>query len=104
MDNLVKRVLPNSPNRDCFNYVQVVDKLYSTPFSSNKIRLFLKHHNEAIGSSIKINGLCHLLKYKEAVPHLLQLLQGGGGVWGGNCEAAYQALVRWKVEKVIYKL
>jgi hypothetical protein len=40
------------------------------------------------------------MKYEEAVPEVIRLLQGGGAVWTGDCEAAYTQLARCRVEKV----
>jgi hypothetical protein len=105
LGNIELRSQPNSVNREAFNCVQVVERLYSSmePSTSDKITLFLKRHKEDKSKTLnekKINGLKRLVKYKEAVPHLVRLLQGGGGVWSGDCEAVFSALVKCKVEKV----
>lgn len=65
---------------------------------TDKIRQLVKHHHEQV-SSMKITSFRHVLKFKEAVPHLVRLLHAGG-VWTVNCESAYAALVKCRVERV----
>lgn len=103
IDNTAKKILPNSIDRETFNYAQMVERLYQSNdgYSSERIYRLLKRHNDKDSTfTFKITSLRHVLKYREAVPHLIQLLSGGGGVWTGDCEAAYNALMKCKVEKV----
>lgn len=103
IDNIIKHTLQNSVNRETFNYSQMVEHLYKCTdgSSSTKIAKLLKRHNDKNTiQTFKITSFRHVLKYREAVPYLVQLLSAGGGVWTGDCEPAYGALMRCRVGKV----
>ena len=76
----------------------IYSSFISDELTSANIRHLVNRHNDLV-SKTKINGLRNILKYKEAVPHLLRLLQAGG-IWSLNCETAYAALAKCRVEKV----
>jgi len=50
-------------------------------------------------STVKITSFRNILKFQDAMPSLVRLLNAGG-VWTVNCETAYAALVKCRVEKV----
>ena len=102
IDNLQKAFLPNSAHRECLNYAMVAEALYQSTDSevdiTHKIQMMIKRHNEK-SSGVKIISLRNILKHKTAVPALVRLLHEGG-VWMIDCEAAYSALVKCRVETV----
>ena len=103
IDNITKTIPPNSINHETFNYAQLTEKFYQSynQYTSEQIRILLKRHNNKDSlMTYKITSLRHVLKYRTAVPHLVQLLSGSGGVWNGDCEFAYNALMKCRVEKV----
>ena len=102
LDNMEKTYLTNSYHRICLGYAQIADFIYSSSNSKEdsiaKIHHVVKRNHQE-SSSLKINSFRHILKFKEAVPHLIRLL-GAGGIWSIDCEQAYFALLRCYVEHV----
>lgn len=46
-------------------------------------------------------GFRNLLRFREVIPHLVRLLNAGG-IWMVDCEDAYSALVKCRVEQVCH--
>jgi len=102
LDNLERSYLPNSYHRTTSNYADVAATLYASsdhPSTiTSKLNCVLKRN--AV-SKVKITSFKHMLKFRSVVPHLVRLLNAGG-VWTIDCETAYAALVKCRVEKVSY--
>ena len=102
MDNLKTVRLENGYQRTCFNFAQLAYIIYknsSTPLISTKeLRLLLKRNVEE-RSSVKIVSFCNMIRFKAAVPSLIKLLSAGG-IWSVNCEQAFGALHKCRIEEV----
>ena len=98
VDNLEKCFMPNSYHRTCLNYTSITNHVYASSRSTTQIKDVVKRHHN-ITSTTKITLFHHLLKFKDAVPHLVQILVAGG-IWTVDCEPAYGALVKCRSEKV----
>ena len=102
LDNIERVTLINSYHRLTLNYAQIAESLYSSShpnhvISSKILEVVKRNHDDT--SSTKITNFRNLLKFREAVPPLVRLLRAGG-VWTVDCETAYSALVKCRVEKV----
>ena len=91
------RVLQNSYHRQCLNYAQIAEYVYSSGASNADHKICLVVRNE--NSTMKINGFRGLLQFKGVVPHVVRLLSAGG-IWTVNGELAYSALVKCRIEGV----
>jgi hypothetical protein len=95
-------LLENSYHRTCINYAQLAKNIYKsspdTVSSTLQIRDLLRRNPDQ-GSHVKIIGFRNLLKFKDAVPPLLDLLSAGG-IWSLDCERAFKNLTKCRVEEV----
>jgi len=84
------------------NYALLAAYIYdTTPESSDsthKLRYVIKGGQEG-SSDPKLTSFRNLLRFREGVPHLVRLLRAGG-IWTLDCENAYGALVKCRVEQV----
>lgn len=64
-----------------------------------KIRYIVRSNREEGHPDSTMPGFLNLLRFREVVPHLVRLLRAGG-IWTMNCEAAYVALQKCRVEQV----
>jgi hypothetical protein len=107
IDNLETKVLKDSYHRTCLNYAWNSENIYQNfheSFNTNyKIRYIVRggSNGPTNNSNIK-NGIRHIIKFQEVVPHLVRLLHSGG-IWTIDCDEAYMALVRCRIEQVCYK-
>jgi hypothetical protein len=104
LDNVERKVLPNSYHRVCLSYAEIANFIYATckvpTQSTSKIFSVVKRaHQEGEAKTEKINAFRTLLKYPNVVPDLVRLLRAGG-IWTLNCEAAYSALTKSRIEQV----
>jgi hypothetical protein len=102
LDNLKMQVLQNTYYRTCLNYAEIAAFVYETcktpTLSTSKIHHVVKRAHQE-GTAEKINAFRNLLKFPLVVPDLVHLLTAGG-IWTMQCETAYAALVKCKVEHV----
>ena len=95
-------ILQNSYHRTCLGYAEMASYVYETTddisLSTGRIYNVVRRSKDK-ASMAKYKHFCHLLKFKEAVPHLLRLLRAGG-IWTVDCEKAYAALVKCRIEQV----
>lgn len=102
IDNIERKVLPNSYYRTCLNYAEIAAFVYETckfPTQSTAKILHVVKRAHQDGSNEKINAFRSLLKFQDVVPDLVRLLRAGG-IWTLNCENAYAALVKCRIEPV----
>jgi hypothetical protein len=102
LDNMKQSLLENSYHRTCINYAQLARNIYKsssdTLSSTSHIRDVLRRNPDE-GSHVKITSFRNLLKFKEAVPPLLELLSAGG-IWSLDCERAFKSLGKCRIEEV----
>jgi hypothetical protein len=97
-----KKLLPNSYYRTCLNYAEMASFIYETsPIisrSTAKIHHVVKRANQE-GYAEKMNAFRNLIKFRDVVPDLVRLLRTGG-IWTLNCEQAYAAVVKCRIQPV----
>ena len=100
LDNIATKKLTNTYSRISLNYAQVTEHMYTLYndrlITTAHIGKLVKRHNE---KAIKINGFKTILKYWNAVPYLVRLIQAEG-VWSAFMEDAYSSLAKCRIEEV----
>ena len=103
-DNLRLLVLENSYHRTALNLTQLASSIYKSTDNSHESTFKLIQAVKPYQDNSKltrINSFRNLIKFKSAVDPLLTLLSLGG-LWSENCEEAFSALIKCRMEPVCY--
>jgi hypothetical protein len=94
-----KEVLENRIHRICLNHAQIAAHAYDNHSSTLDRSTVINRVVKDVKSNVKMNGLKGLLRFRMVAPQLVRLL-GSGGIWTIDCEEAYMALTKCRVEQV----
>jgi hypothetical protein len=103
LDNIKTRVRTDTTHRLYVNYTSLAASFYDlyrdNSLTTLKIGNLVKRHDSEVSGLDLRKGFKQIIKYRSAVPYILELLQLSG-IFIGGLESSFKALAFCKVEQV----